>query len=59
MLAILIIASTAAIAKYDRHDGSIYSCNEINADRAWALRQGLVAEYRRYDLEFKTYCKGR
>jgi hypothetical protein len=57
----LVIASAIyakhAQAKYDRHDGSYYSCNTINAERAYALKHNLKA-YKKLNAELKQYCKG-
>lgn len=53
----LILISSLASAKYDRHDGSVYSCNTINAERAYALRHNLKA-YKKLNAELKRYCRG-
>jgi hypothetical protein len=57
----VVIVSTLfskhATAKYDRHDGSAYSCNMINAERAYALKNNLKA-YKKLNTELKQYCRG-
>jgi len=56
MLVILSIGIASAYAKYDRHDGSQYSCNEINAERAYANKTD-KQEFSKLDKEYKKYCK--
>jgi hypothetical protein len=43
-------------AGYDRHDGSQYSCNEINSERAYAKKTDRQ-EFKRLDKEYRKYCK--
>jgi hypothetical protein len=53
---LLAIVVHDAIAKYNRHDGSIYSCNEINAERAYAKNTKQPQKAQRLAEELKKYC---
>ncbi len=59
LLIVALYALTAkhAQAKYDRHDGSVYSCNTINSERAYALRHNRKA-FAKLNAELKQYCGG-
>jgi hypothetical protein len=52
----VMVMISAAFAKYDRHDGSQYSCNEIYADRYMAKQKGHTALFKRLDDEYKRFC---
>jgi hypothetical protein len=60
-IAALVILSALfakhAHAKYDRHDGSTYSCNTINSERAYALKHNMKA-FKKLNAELKQYCRG-
>lgn len=53
---LLAIVVHDAIAKYNRHDGSIYSCNEINAERAYAQNTKQFKKTQQLAKELKKYC---
>ncbi len=53
---LFIFIATVAFSKYDRHDGSQYSCNEINSERAWAKKHDRKA-FIELEKEYKKYCK--
>ena len=55
-LLFLLLLSNAALAAYDRHDGSQYSCNEINSERAYAKKFDRKA-FKKLDKEYRKYCK--
>jgi hypothetical protein len=55
-LLFLLLLSNAAFAAYDRHDGSQYSCNEINSERAYAKKFDKKA-FKKLDKEYRKYCK--
>jgi hypothetical protein len=55
-LLFIFLLSNAAFAAYDRHDGSQYSCNEINSERAFAKKTDR-REFKRLDKEYRKYCK--
>jgi len=54
-LAVILLSIHNAHAKYNRHSGHIYSCNEINADIKMAKTE---AEKLKFKAEYKKYCKG-
>jgi len=59
-LLLIFMALTAydALAKYDRHDGSNYSCNTINGERAYAQNTKQYQKAKRLTAELKKYCPG-
>ena len=57
-LLFLLLLSNAAFAAYDRHDGSQYSCNEINSERAYAKKFDRKA-FKKLDKEYRQYCHGK
>lgn len=58
LFCLLGITAYDALAAYERHDGSIYSCNEINADRAYAKANNQPKKAEQLRLELKRYCPG-
>lgn len=57
----LVVAFTITkigLAAYHRHDGSQYSCNEINADRAYAERTNDWDSAKRFEEELEQFCEG-
>lgn len=58
MLILLSIIVRDAIAAYNRHDGSNYSCNEINAERSYAARHNQSKAAQKLANELQKYCSG-
>lgn len=58
LIILLVIIVCDAIAAYDRHDGSIYSCNTINGERAYAQNTKQFKKAKRLTAEIKKYCPG-
>jgi hypothetical protein len=55
---LLAIIAHDAIAQYNRHDGSNYSCNIIWTERAYAQNTKQPKKAHRLTEELKKYCPG-
>lgn len=58
-VAVTIVYTAYGFAAYDRHDGSQFSCNEINADRYYAKTHDQPAAFKAFDAEYKKFCSSR
>ena len=60
MLLIILSAILArdVYAAYNRHNGSTYSCNEINAERAYAKNHNSPILVSKLTAELDIYCPG-
>lgn len=58
LMCLLAITAYKAMAAYERHDGSIYSCNEINAERAYAKAHNQHQKAEQLRQELNKYCPG-
>jgi hypothetical protein len=53
VMLIMLAFSQNASARFHRHDHSVYSCNEINADRSFEKNKSKRAKFA---AEYKKYC---
>ena len=58
LIIVLAIIAHDANAKYDRHDGSNYSCNIIWTERAYAKNTQQQNAAKSLDEELKQFCPG-
>ena len=52
------IIANEVIAKYDRHDGSNYSCNTIWTELAYAKNTKQLKKAKSLTAELKKHCQG-